>query len=207
MSKLNDFIIKYRVRNLNELLELYTNEHQTELIELIENGDDLDGYENDVISAVCKSHDVTIMELCARSRERHIVDARANAYLLLYAGTKMTLSQIGKTIRNQDHATVLHSLKKMVDLYQFDISTQVFIDDSFLYMAQMGYNCNELKTKLNGKRKTKGRTILTHLKGSISRRPLEIPHVEFKDNTDELSTPDSGTSGGVFFGENSVCVF
>ena len=207
MSKLNDFIIKYRVRNLNELLELYTNEHQTELIELIENGDEFDGYENDVLSAVCKAHDVTNMELCARSRERHIVDARANAYLLLYAGTKMTLSQIGKTIRNQDHATVLHSLKKMVDLYQFDMSTQVFIDDSFLYMNQMGYNCNELKTKLNGKRRTKGRTTLTHLKGSVSRRPLEIPHVEFKNNEDELSTPDSGNGGGVFFGESSICVF
>jgi hypothetical protein len=207
MSKLNDFIIKYRVRNLKELLELYTNEYQTELIELIENGDDFDGFENDVLSAICKAHDITAMELCARSRERHIVDARANAYLLLYSGTKMTLSQIGKTIRNQDHATVLHSLKKMVDLYQFDISTQVFIDDSFLYMAELGYNCNELKLKLNGKKRTKGRTTLTHLKGSVSRRPLEIPHVEFKDTENDLSTADCGNGGGVFFGESSICVF
>lgn len=207
MSELTDFLVKYQIKDLKAMLDLYTPECQSELVKLITEKEDesLHTFESELISIICHIHDINRRELFARTRLRYVIEARHIGYLFLYAGTKMTLSQIGKTIGNNDHATVLHGVKKVIDLYKFDALYRNYVDETILLLEERGYNCELFKTRLNEHRRIKTSLRVTDFKSSIIRKQMEF--IEVKDTENDISTSDSRTSGGIFFGANSVCVF
>ena len=59
------------------------------------------------------------IQLNSKTRRREYVEARAIYYKLLRENTRMSLASIGKTM-NRDHATALHSIRKIEDWLQFD---------------------------------------------------------------------------------------
>lgn len=59
------------------------------------------------------------IELNSKTRRREYVEARAIYYKLLRENTRMSLASIGKTM-NRDHATALHSIRKIEDWLEFD---------------------------------------------------------------------------------------
>ena len=59
------------------------------------------------------------IKLDSKTRIRQYVEARAIYYKLLRENTRMSLAAIGKTT-SRDHATALHSIRKIEDWLQFD---------------------------------------------------------------------------------------
>ena len=59
------------------------------------------------------------IKLDSKTRIRQYVEARAIYYKLLRENTRMSLADIGKTT-SRDHATALHSIRKIEDWLQFD---------------------------------------------------------------------------------------
>jgi hypothetical protein len=162
-------------------------------------------FEDKVIDLICRTHDVTRKQFFSRSRERFIIDARYLATLLIYAGTKYSLTKIGELIGGKDHATILHAVKKMIDLYKVDQLYRSHIDEAILLIDQQGYDCTTLKQQLNDQR-TIGTSIrITNIKGVINRRTTDLLEIQNSENI--VFTTDDRTGGGIFFGAHSVCVF
>lgn len=59
------------------------------------------------------------IQLNSKTRRKEFVEARAIYYKLLRENTRMSLAAIGKTM-NRDHATALHSIRKIEDWLQYD---------------------------------------------------------------------------------------
>ena len=206
-NTLMQFLDRYRIKNYREFLNVFTNENAKELQRMILDKEEnyVYSFEDKVIDLVCRTHDVTRKQFFSRSRERFIIDARYLAILLIYAGTKYSLSKIGELIGGKDHATILHAVKKMVDLYKVDQLYRSHIDAAILLIDKQGYDCTTLKQQLNDQR-TIGTSIrITNIKGVINRRATDL--LEIQDSKNIVFTTDDRTSGGIFFGENSICVF
>jgi hypothetical protein len=161
-------------------------------------------FEDKVIDLVCRTHDVTRKQFFSRSRERFIIDARYIATLLIYAGTNYSLSKIGQLIGGKDHATILHAVKKMVDLYQVDAIYRAYIDQAMLLLDKE-YDCGTLKQRLNERRAIRTSLKILDLKGTITRRAVDL--IEVQDTENVIFASDNGTGGGILFGAHSVCVF
>ena len=65
----------------------------------------------DVIKHVCKTFEITQEQLFSKNRQQNLVNARQLTMLIFRYYMDMTLHEIGK-IFQQDHSTVIHSLKK-----------------------------------------------------------------------------------------------
>tara|TARA_R110000803_G_scaffold33964_1_gene74288 strand:- start:263 stop:748 length:486 start_codon:yes stop_codon:yes gene_type:complete len=59
------------------------------------------------------------IDIATKTRVRQYVEARAIYYKLLRDNTRMSLATIGKTM-NRDHATALHSIRKIEDWLEYD---------------------------------------------------------------------------------------
>ena len=59
------------------------------------------------------------IQLNSKTRKKEFVEARAIYYKLLRENTRMSLAAIGKTM-NRDHATALHSIRKIKDWLEYD---------------------------------------------------------------------------------------
>lgn len=205
MSKLIDFMVKYRVKNGRELLELFNNQTRQELIEFLDEKELTPGVESDIINIVSNIYDVNITDLRSSIRRREIVDARATIYFLLYACTNYTLRQIGLSLFKQDHATIIHSVKKSINLCQVDPGFKNKVRLSIIELEQMGYNCSKLTKRINERTTTKTRNRITAFKNICYRR-TDI-FIASKDPENELHSTNIRASGGVFFTKDSVCVF
>ena len=69
---------------------------------------------------VCEHFALSIDAISTRSRKREVVQARQIAMYLSKQLTKNSLSSIGFTIGQRDHATVLHACKIVTDLMETD---------------------------------------------------------------------------------------
>lgn len=72
--------------------------------------------------AVCEYFSLSVDEISTKSRKREVVQARQIAMYLSKQHTKNSLSSIGFTIGQRDHATVLHACKIVTDLMDIDKS-------------------------------------------------------------------------------------
>jgi chromosomal replication initiator protein len=208
MSKaLTKFIDRYRIKNYREFLNIFTNENAQELQRMIIEKEEnyVYSFEDKVSDLVCRTHDVTRKQFFSRSRERFIIDARYLATLLIYAGTNNSLAKIGSIVGGKDHATILHAIKKMVDLYRFDAIYRAFIDEAMKELEHDKYDCSILKQRLNEQRTIKTSLRIIDLKSTITRRAVDI--IEVQDTENIVFAPDNGGSGGILFGAHSVCVF
>lgn len=205
MSKLIQFIIKHRIKNPKDLFELFTNDIRQELIDLMEVEYTAPPIESDIISVVSEVYDLTPELMCSVSRVRKIVDARATASFLIFATTNYTLQRIADSLFKQDHATVIHSVKKAINLYQVDVNFKNKVNECLRIMGEYGYNCNKLKTILNDTKRIRRGAGINQFKNLCFRR--DDFFVDTKANTDNLSTTDCGGSSGVFFTKDSICVF
>lgn len=70
--------------------------------------------------AVCEYFSLSVDEISTKSRKREVVQARQIAMYLSKQMTKNSLSSIGFTIGQRDHATVLHACKIVTDLMDID---------------------------------------------------------------------------------------
>ena len=61
-----------------------------------------------VVSAICRSTDLTEELLFSKTRIRHIVEARQISFYILRNHTNLSLGEIGKKCGGKDHSTVLH---------------------------------------------------------------------------------------------------
>lgn len=59
------------------------------------------------------------LKIDSKTRQRKYVEARAVYYKLLRENSRMSLQAIGKTM-NRDHATALHSIRKIKDWLEYD---------------------------------------------------------------------------------------
>jgi chromosomal replication initiator protein len=208
MSKaLTKFIDRYRIKNYREFLNIFTNENAQELQRMIIEKEEnyVYSFEDKVIDLVCRTHDVTRKQFFSRSRERFIIDARYLATLLIYAGTNNSLAKIGSIVGGKDHATILHAIKKMADLYRFDAIYRAFIDEAMKELEHDKYDCSILKQRLNEQRTIKTSLRIIDLKSTITRRAVDI--IEVQDTENIVFATDNGGSGGILFGAHSVCVF
>lgn len=205
-NSLIQFLDRYRIKNYREFLNVFTNENAKELQRMIIEKEEniVYSFEDKVIDLVCRTHDVTRKQFFSRSRERFIIDARYIATLLIYAGTNYSLSKIGQLIGGKDHATILHAVKKMVDLYQVDAIYRAYIDEAMLLLDKE-YDCGTLKQRLNERRAIRTSLKILDLKGTITRRATDV--IEVQDTANIVFTPDNGGRGGILFGAHSVCVF
>jgi hypothetical protein len=205
-NTLIQFLDRYRIKNYREFLNVFTNENAKELQRMILDKEEhhVYSFEDKVIDLVCRTHDVTRKQFFSRSRERFIIDARYLATLLIYAGTKYSLSKIGQLIGGKDHATILHAVKKMVDLYKVDAIYRAYIDEAMMLLDNE-YDCGTLKQRLNEQRAIRTSIKITDIKSTITRRTTDVIEVQNTENI--VFAPDSGTSGGILFGTHSVCVF
>lgn len=71
---------------------------------------------------VCAHFSLSVDAISTRSRKREVVQARQIAMYLSKQLTKNSLSSIGNTIGQRDHATVLHACKIVSDLMEIDKS-------------------------------------------------------------------------------------
>ncbi len=69
---------------------------------------------------VCEYYSLSVDSISTKSRKREVVQARQIAMYLSKQLTKNSLSSIGNTIGQRDHATVLHACKIVTDLMQID---------------------------------------------------------------------------------------
>ncbi|MDD3078469.1 MAG: chromosomal replication initiator protein DnaA [Paludibacter sp.] len=72
--------------------------------------------------AVCDYFSLSVDAISTKSRKREVVQARQIAMYLSKQLTKNSLSSIGFTIGQRDHATVLHACKIVTDLMEIDKS-------------------------------------------------------------------------------------
>ena len=70
--------------------------------------------------AVCDYFKITVDTLLSSSRKREVVQARQIAMYFSKQLTKDSLTMIGSTIGNRNHATVLHACKTVKDLMETD---------------------------------------------------------------------------------------
>ena len=205
-NALIQFIDRYRIKNYREFLNIFTNENAKELQRMIMDKEEhyVYSFEDKVIDLVCRTHDVTRKQFFSKSRERFIIDARYLATLLIYAGTKYSLSKIGQITGGKDHATILHAVKKMVDLYKVDAIYRAYIDEAMMLLDNE-YDCGTLKQRLNDQRTIRTSLKILDLKGTITRRATDV--IEVQDTANIVFAPDNGGRGGILFGAHSVCVF
>jgi chromosomal replication initiator protein len=69
---------------------------------------------------VCEYFSLSVDAISTKSRKREVVQARQIAMYLSKQLTKNSLSSIGSTIGQRDHATVLHACKIVTDLMDID---------------------------------------------------------------------------------------
>jgi chromosomal replication initiator protein len=69
---------------------------------------------------VCEYFSLSVDAISTKSRKREVVQARQIAMYLSKQLTKNSLSSIGNTIGQRDHATVLHACKIVNDLMDID---------------------------------------------------------------------------------------
>lgn len=205
-NALIQFIDRYRIKNYREFLNIFTNENAKELQRMIMDKEEhyVYSFEDKVIDLVCRTHDVTRKQFFSRSRERFIIDARYLATLLIYAGTKYSLSKIGQITGGKDHATILHAVKKMVDLYKVDAIYRAYIDEAMMLLDNE-YDCGTLKQRLNDQRTIRTSIKITDIKSTITRRTTDV--IEVQDTENIIYSSHDGGSGGILFGAHSVCVF
>lgn len=205
-NTLVQFLDRYRIKNYREFLNVFTNENAKELQRMILEKEEnyVYSFEDKVIDLLCRTHDVTRKQFFSRSRERFIIDARYIATLLIYAGTNYSLAKIGQIIGGKDHATILHAVKKMVDLYQVDAIYRAYIDEAMMLLDNE-YDCGTLKQRLNDQRTIRTSLKILDLKGTITRRATDV--IEVQDTANIVFAPDNGGRGGILFGAHSVCVF
>ncbi len=205
-NSLIQFLDRYRIKNYREFLNVFTNENAKELQRMILEKEEnyVYSFEDKVIDLLCRTHDVTRKQFFSRSRERFIIDARYIATLLIYAGTNNSLAKIGQIIGGKDHATILHAVKKMVDLYQVDAIYRAYIDEAMLLLDKE-YDCGTLKQRLNERRAIRTSLKILDLKSTITRRAVDV--IEVQDTENVIFSADNGTGGGILFGTYSVCVF
>ena len=205
-NTLIQFLDRYRIKNYREFLNVFTNENAKELQRMILEKEEhyVYSFEDKIIDLVCRTHDVTRKQFFSRSRERFIIDARYLATLLIYAGTKYSLSKIGDLIGGKDHATILHAVKKMVDLYKVDAIYRAYIDEAMMLLDNE-YDCGTLKQRLNDQRTIRTSIKITDIKSTITRRATDV--IEVQDTANIIFASNDGAGGGILFGENSVCIF
>jgi hypothetical protein len=173
---------------------VFTNENAKELQRMILEKEEhyVYSFEDKIIDLVCRTHYITRKQFFSRSRERFIIDARYLATLLIYAGTKYSLSKIGEIIGGKDHATILHAVKKMVDLYKVDAICRAYIDEAMMLLDNE-YDCGTLKQRLNEQRAIKTSIRITDLKSTITRRAVDV--IEVQDTENIIFASNDGGGG------------
>lgn len=73
-----------------------------------------------ITTAVCSHFNLTEKVLFAKTRKHEIVTARQVAMYLAKRLTDYSLNEIGIRMGNRNHATVLHSVKTISDMMQYD---------------------------------------------------------------------------------------
>jgi hypothetical protein len=68
---------------------------------------------NDILRAVCREFDITIVELLSDRRSADVVRPRHIAFVLCKHLTTCSLSEIGRRFGGRDHSTVLHGVRKL----------------------------------------------------------------------------------------------
>jgi len=66
-----------------------------------------------VLEKVAKYYDLTVKEMCSKSRVAHIKNARQIAMFLLSKELSMSTTKIATEVGVKDHTTVMHGIKKI----------------------------------------------------------------------------------------------
>ena len=65
-----------------------------------------------IVGEVLAAHNIDRASIFSKSRARHVLDARQEAWARLYAETKLSLPQIGAKCGGYHHTTVLYVIRK-----------------------------------------------------------------------------------------------
>ncbi|HYI24661.1 MAG TPA: chromosomal replication initiator protein DnaA [Thermomicrobiales bacterium] len=82
---------------------------------------------NDVIDAVTRYYNVTEQDLRGRQRKRDIVLPRQVAMYILRAESDASLVDIGRSLGNRDHTTVIHGIEKIEHELERDVQLRAQI--------------------------------------------------------------------------------
>lgn len=75
-----------------------------------------------ILEKVAKQYDITVKELCSKSRVSNIKTARQVAMFLLSKELSMSTPKIAKEVNVKDHTTVMHGIKKINSDLRLDFS-------------------------------------------------------------------------------------
>lgn len=73
-----------------------------------------------IIYLVCKRSNLSRRQIGAKNRQREVVYARQKIYWLGKKFCTCTLKHMGKTLVQQDHTTVIHSINQLQNLMDTD---------------------------------------------------------------------------------------
>lgn len=88
-------------------------------------------------------YNLTVDQMCFKTRKREIVEARQVSMYFAEKHTKHTLAVIGREIGNKDHATVLHAKATVENLIETDKYFRNDIEEINEILFPKKYNYNE----------------------------------------------------------------
>jgi chromosomal replication initiation ATPase DnaA len=98
--------------------------------------DPSDVYAHDRLKSLIASRmNVTVQEINSRTRKREVVYARHVYHTLCKYVLRMSLEKIGLST-SKDHATALHSIRVVHNLYQTDVPFRRFVNR---FLGDMGW--------------------------------------------------------------------
>ena len=82
-----------------------------------------------ILEKVAKQYDISVKEMCGKSRISHIKTARQVAMFLLNKELSMSTTKIANEVGVKDHTTVMHGIKKITNDLKLDFSLRDQIED------------------------------------------------------------------------------
>ena len=92
-----------------------------------------------ITDTVCFELNINVSDISAKTRKRHIVEARQIIAFICRKDFKMTFPYLAKKL-NRDHSSIIHSVNVVSDLMEYDRK----------YCEKVVYLRNKCKLKLNG---------------------------------------------------------
>jgi len=91
----------------------------------------------DVAAVVCEVFGVTLNDLKSPRRTRKLFVPRHAFCALMKEFTSYSYPQIGATLGNRDHTTILHAVRRAALLYAHDVEFMAMMDKCRLKLRQL----------------------------------------------------------------------
>lgn len=100
-----------------------------------------------ILSIITQETETSVADIISKTRKREATQARQMYHYFMRKYTKLSLSRIGSMTGKRDHATVLHSIKTIINLVETDKNI-AFMFYSIQSRIESEININQTELKL-----------------------------------------------------------